>query len=261
LTQQEECPNCGSKEIIKDPETGERICAECGIVLSEDALDRGPEWRAFTPQERESKQRTGTPISNIFYDQSLSIDALHLPRRIKEQAIEIYRQALKEDLIRGQTIDGFVAASIYAACRQAKIPRSLKEVAELSTQDIKTVSRIYRQILRELDIRMPIDYPMKFVPRIANLIKVKPTTDQLTVEILKRAHKEKTLAGKDPRGMAAAALYLACKHNNEECTQKEISDAAGITEVTLRNRLRDLEELFQEKDLEIIRNNILRTKS
>jgi len=300
LSNQTECPNCGSSDIIEDPDTGERICKNCGYVISEQALDRGPEWRAFTPEERESKKRTGSPLSNLYYDKGLSTtfdprdargtseetqrmwrlkrrdtrtklsetgarnlkialkemdrmtDALHIPRGVKEEAIEIYRKTLEEDLIRGQTIDGFVAASIYAACRRAKIPRSLKEVADLSTQDHKTVSRIYRQILQELDLRMPIDYPMKFVPRIANQVKVTPKTDQLTVEILREARQEKALAGKDPRGMAAAALYMACKHNKEGCTQREVSEAAGTSEVTLRNRLRDLEEIFGKEDLDSI---------
>lgn len=297
MSEQVKCPNCGSTDHIEDPDTGERVCKNCGLVISEYSLDRGPEWRAFTPEERLSKRRTGSPLSNVYYDKGLSttfdprdargtseetqrmwrlkrtdtrtklsgtkasnlvialkemdrmINALHLPRGIKEQAIDIYRQTLEEDLIKGQTIDGFVAASIYAACRQAKIPRTLKEVADLSTQDHKTISRIYRQILQELDLRMPIDYPMKFVPKIANQIKVTPRTDQLTVEILREARREKALTGKDPRGMAAAALYMACKHNKEGCTQKEISEAAGTSEVTLRNRLRDLEELFTDEDL------------
>ena len=300
MSNQVECPNCGSTDHVEDPETRERICKNCGYVISEYALDRGPEWRAFTPEERESKRRTGSPLSNVYYDRGLSTtfdpkdtkgtseetqrmwrlkrrdtrtklsetgarnlktalkemarmaDALHVPRGVKEEAIDIYRQTLEEDMIVGQTIDGFVAASLYAACRRTKIPRSLKEVADLSTQDLKTVSRIYRQILRELDMRMPIDYPMKFVPRIANKVKVTPRTDQLTVEILREARQEKALAGKDPRGMAAAALYMACKHNQEGCTQREISEAAGTSEVTLRNRLRDLEEIFMEEDLETI---------
>jgi transcription initiation factor TFIIB len=300
LSDEVECPNCGSSDIVEDPDTGEIICKNCGYVISEQAIDRGPEWRAFTHEERESKKRTGSPLSSLYYDRGLSTtfdprdvrgtseetqrmwrlkrrdtrtklsetgarnlkialkemermtDALHIPRGVKEEAIEIYRRTLEDDLIRGQTIDGFVAASIYAACRRAKIPRSLKEVADLSTQDHKTVSRIYRQILQELDLRMPIDYPMKFVPRIANQVKVTPKTDQLTVEILREARQEKALAGKDPRGMAAAALYMACKHNKEGCTQREVSEAAGTSEVTLRNRLRDLEEIFGKEELDSI---------
>ena len=221
------CRSCRSKDVIEDPDTGERICAGCGVVIDESALERGPEWRAFTSQERENMQRTGPPISNVYYDQGLSttfdprdtrgtsedqqrmwrlkrrdtrtkltetglrnlkialiemerlIDALHLPRGIKEQAIEIYKQTLKKDLIRGQTIDGFVAASIYAACRQAKIPRSLKEVAELSTQEIKTISRIYRQILQELDIRMPIVDGIKATEEIIPLFTLNKSMDKV----------------------------------------------------------------------------------
>lgn len=299
------CPNCGSNRIIHDPESGESICANCGMVIEDVSVDRGPEWRAFTPEERMSKRRTGAPISNVYYDRGISTtftpkdmrggtteqrqrmwrlkkwdtrtkldetsarnlsdaltemdrlaENLHLPSGIKEQAAKIYRQALEKDLIRGRTISGFVAASLYAACRQAKIPRSLKEVSEASTQDMKTVSRTYRLLLRELDIKMPIDYPMKFVPRISSRVEVSRDTDRLTVEILRRAREEKTLTGKDPRGMAAAALYMACKHNNEGCTQRVVSEAAGTSEVTLRNRLRDLEELFNESDLETIMENL-----
>jgi transcription initiation factor TFIIB len=274
-------------------------------VIDEATFDRGPEWRAFTPEEKMSKRRTGAPISSIYYDKGLSTtfspkdmrggtseerqrmwrlkkwdtrtkmdmtsarnlsdaltemdrmaETLHLPSGVKEHAATIYRKALDKDLIRGRTIAGFVAASIYAACRQARLPRSLKEVSKASVHDIKTVSRTYRLLIKELDIRMPIDYPMKFVPRIASKVEVSIDTDRLTVEILRRAREEKTLTGKDPRGMAAAALYMACKHNKEGCTQREVSEAAGTSEVTLRNRLRDLEELFGEKELKRLMSDL-----
>jgi len=286
------CSNCGSHRIVHDSDTGESICGNCGIVLEDVSVDRGPEWRAFTPEERLNKQRTGGPISNLYYDRGLATkfdpkdvkggsseerqklwrlkkwdtrtkldkkgkrnlshaltkldriaEDLHLPKDVKEKASDIYRKALDKDMIRGRTIEGFVAASIYAACRQSKVPRSLKEVSKASTQDMKTISRTYRLLLWELDLKMPVDHPMKFVPRIASEVEVSRETDRLTVEILRKAKKEKALMGKDPRGMAAAALYLAGKTNEEGCTQREVSDAAGTSEVTLRNRLRDLEEL------------------
>jgi transcription initiation factor TFIIB len=176
-------------------------------------------------------------------------DTLHLPDSIREKAAIIYRRALEEDLIKGRTIAGFVAASVYAACRQARIPRSLQEVSEASTRDHKDVSRTYRFLLRELDLKMPVDYPMKFVPRFASKVDVSRETDRLTVEILQEAREKKALIGKDPRGIAAAALYLACKANDERCTQKDIAKAAGTTEVTLRNRLRDLENVVEQTDL------------
>lgn len=106
-------------------------------------------------------------------------DILHLPNGVKERAAIIYRKALEEDLIKGRTIAGFVAASAYAACRLTKTPRALKEVAEASTEDKKDVSRKYRYLLRKLGLKMPVDFPMKFVPKITSRLDVSRETDRL----------------------------------------------------------------------------------
>ena len=171
------------------------------------------------------------------------VDELNLPKRLSDRAARIYRNCLDLDLIRGRTIAGFVAASVYAACREAKVPRSLSEISEISIEDNKDVSRIYRLLVRKLDLHLPIDGPMKFIPRIASELNIDRSTDRLSAEILRKARDEKMLVGKNPRGMVAAALYLACKMNDNKTTQKEIAYAAGTTEVTLRNRLRDLEQI------------------
>jgi transcription initiation factor TFIIB len=167
---------------------------------------------------------------------------LHVPNNVKEQAAFIYRKALKADLIRGRSIDAFVAASIYAACREAEVPRPIKKVSEASTRDHSEVARTYRLIIKELKIRMPVDGPMKFVPSIAAKLKLRSDTEQRAVNILRIAKIKQGLVGKDPRGLAAAALYMACLENDDRRIQKEVAQAAGTTEVTLRNRLRGLED-------------------
>jgi transcription initiation factor TFIIB len=173
-------------------------------------------------------------------------DRLHLPRRIKDKSLFIYRKALKEDLIRGRTISDFVAAAIYAACRQSKVPRSLANVSEASGRSVKDISRTYRLLVRSLKIRMPVDSPMKFVPRIAASLNIDLATERKTIESLRRAGERKLLIGKDPRSMATAALYMACKSNKRKMTQKRLADAAGISTVSLRNRLRELETAFND---------------
>jgi transcription initiation factor TFIIB len=165
---------------------------------------------------------------------------LHIPQNIKEQAATIYRKALRKDLIRGRSIDAFVAASIYAACRRSEIPRPLKEITKASLRQHSEVSRTYRMLLKELGIKMPIDTPMKFVPNIASKLNINRTTEQKAIQILRDASKKRGLTGKDPRGLAAAALYMACNQNGEKKIQKDIAIAAGTTEVTLRNRLRGI---------------------
>jgi len=175
-------------------------------------------------------------------------DRLHLPQSIKEEAAVVYREALKRDLIKGRTISGFVVASVYAACRKAKIPRSLQEVSDASIEDKKDVARTYRYLIRELNLKLPVDYPMKFVPKIAAELDVSREADELSIRILREAKERRVLAGRDPRGMAAAALYMACKASDERVTQKDIAEVADTTEVTLRNRLRDLEEMVAQTD-------------
>ncbi|HUS77975.1 MAG TPA: TFIIB-type zinc ribbon-containing protein [Patescibacteria group bacterium] len=177
------------------------------------------------------------------------IATLHLPDTIRKQAALTYRKALKQDLIRGRSIDAFVVASIYAACRAHRVPRSLKSIAKASTREYSEVSRTYRLLIRELDLRMPVDDPMKFVSGIASKLKLKRQAEQHAVEILREAKRRQGLSGKDPQGVAAAALYMACQTVKEKRIQKEVAAAAGTTEVTLRNRLKGLMEILGDSEI------------
>jgi len=167
---------------------------------------------------------------------------------VKEAAALIYRRALKKDLIRGRSIEAFVAASIYAACRQSKVPRPLNEITRASTRDRGEITRTYRLLVRDLNIKMPVDDPMKFIPSIASKLRLRRDTEQRAVEILNKARQVRGLSGKDPRGLAAAALYMASLDADDRRTQKDVAEAAGTTEVTLRNRLRGLEETLRVVD-------------
>ena len=292
------CPRCGSGDLIMDPERGEEICGQCGLVISEGMVNLGPEWRAFTSAERDARARTGAGASYALYDKGLSTGfrgsrdghgnrldietrarmrklkryddrskrdesrgrnlsiamseldrlaaVLHIPRGVKEEAALLYRKALGRDLIRGRSIDAFVAASLYAACRLHRVPRPLKNVARASTRDYSEVARTYRLLLRELNLKMPVDDPMKFVSGIASKLKLGQGTELHAIEILRRARERQGLSGKDPRGIAAAALYRACVESGDRRIQKEVAEAAGTTEVTLRNRLRGLEDALRD---------------
>ena len=293
------CTKCGGTNIIIDPDAGEEVCGRCGLVLNDEIVDTGPEWRAFTSAEKASRTRVGMARSYAIYDMGLSTSfrggrdargnklnadtrnmmnklkrydtrsklddtwgrnlsiamaeldrlsaVLSIPKTVKESAAFIYRQALKADLIRGRSIDAFIAASVYAACRRHKLPRPLKEISKVSTREHSEVSRSYRLLHRELKLKMPIDDPMKFVSGIASKLDLRPTTERHAVDILMRARKRKGLSGKDPRGIAAAALYMACIELDDKRIQKDVASAAGTTEVTLRNRLKGLEETLRER--------------
>ena len=150
------------------------------------------------------------------------------------------RKALDKGLVRGRSIAAIAAAALYAACRASGTPRSLREIAEASFVDRKEVARCYRLLLRELDFQMPIADPLTYVSKIAEKNGISGKTQGAAIAILREARRKRAVAGKDPMGLAAAALYIACLQNNEKKTQKDIAEAAGVTEVTVRNRYKVL---------------------
>ncbi len=163
-------------------------------------------------------------------------DKLSLTDAVIEKAAYIYRKAMDMKLVKGRSIQGLVAACVYAACRDTETPRTLDNVADGINIRRKDVARCYRLIFRELDLKVPVADPVNGIPRIASIAGLGEKTKRKAVEILKMAKKIGMVAGKDPTGLAAAALYLACITDGGNKTQKEISEASGVTEVTIRNR-------------------------
>jgi len=170
-------------------------------------------------------------------------EKIYVPPPVKEEAAVIYRKALDEGIIRGRSIEAIATAAFYAACRENGIPRTVKEIAEASLVDKKEVNRCYRMLLRELDVQMPVPNLISYVSKIASPIGISEKTQGRAIEIIRMAKKipgKYGAGGKDPMGLAAAALYIACLENNEPGTQREIAERAGVTEVTVRNRYRPL---------------------
>lgn len=169
-------------------------------------------------------------------------DKLALSDAVIEKTAYIYRKALEKGLVKGRTIPSLAAAALYAACRDSEVPRTLHDVANGINVKRKDVARCYRLLVRELDLKMPIIDPIKRISRIASKAGLGEKTKRNALLILKDALEIEITAGKDPMGIAAAALYLSCVSNGENRTQKDIAQAAGVTEVTIRNRYKGLKE-------------------
>jgi transcription initiation factor TFIIB len=176
---------------------------------------------------------------------------LNLPEHIQETAWKIYTLVAKKKLTMGRTIEGFVAASLYAAIRVHDSPKLMEEVAEVSEADRHTVVRSLGMIIREV---LP-EIGLKYNPITAEQLIFRFGTDLgLSLEIQKQALKMLVMAskkglrrtGKDPKGMAASALYLAAKKTDDKRTQSDIADIGGITEVTLRSRNKEIKKFFNK---------------
>ncbi len=171
---------------------------------------------------------------------------LKLPKSVEEEAARIYTMAVQRGLVRGRSMESVVAGSLYASCRRHEVPRTLDELSEASGIDKKEVGRTYRFITRELGIRILPSNPVDYLPRFVSALKLSAETQSKAVDILNKARDAELTSGRGPTGIAAASLYVAALMNNEKRTQREVADVAGVTEVTIRNRYK---ELLKELDL------------
>jgi transcription initiation factor TFIIB len=293
-----DCPECGSKSLVRDYERAEIICTECGLVVDQNLVDTGPEWRAFDSEQIIKRSRTGAPMTYLIHDKGLStvIDwrdqdssgraipsknraqlfrirrwqqrirvsnakernlaialtelnkvssKLSLPKNVRETAAVIYRRAVDKGLIRGRSIDGVAAATVYAACRQCKVPRTLDEIAEATRMDRKEIGRVYRYICRELEINLNPTTPIDYIPRFCSELNLNKDVQSKAVEILSKVMDMQITSGRGPMGVSAAAIYIASVLVGERRTQQEISNVAGVTEVTIRNRYKEIAERLE----------------
>jgi transcription initiation factor TFIIB len=290
----EGCPECGGN--VTGGDRDERVCADCGLVVDEQSIDAGPEWRAFDAAEREKRSRVGAPMSEMLHDKGLSttigfdrtdaygntldgrkrrqlkrlrtwnqrsktegahdrnlrhalgeIDrmasALGLPKPVREMASVIYRRALDADLLRGRSIEGMSTAALYAASRLDGVARSIDEIAAVSRVEDLEIKRAYRYIDRELGLETPPAHPNEYLGRFASDLACDEETERLARELIETVVEEGIHSGKSPVGIAASALYAAGQLQDDRLTQADISDVANVSEVTIRNRYREVLEV------------------
>lgn len=189
--------------------------------------------QALEPEDRNLKQ--------AMTELKMYAEKIRVPSAVLERAAYIYRKALDKNMVRGRSITGMILASLYAACRGLEVPKTLKDLAAVSTLKKKEIGRCYRLLLRDLELTMPVPPPTEYVPRIASKAGLTEPIKREAYEILKKAAEKGIQPGKAPMGLAGAALYIACLKMNVGRTQKDIAIAAEITEVTIRNRFKSLE--------------------
>lgn len=167
---------------------------------------------------------------------------LNLPSVVRDEASRVYNFVLQRGLVRGRSMESVIAACIYAACRSYNIPRTLDEIAAASDVERKEIGRTYRFIVRKLKIKVTPSSPKDYISRFSSILHLSPKTQNEALKILKRADISELTSGRGPAGIAAAGLYVAALMNDEKKTQREVADVAGITEVTIRNRYKELIE-------------------
>ncbi len=167
---------------------------------------------------------------------------LSIPNDVRETAAVIYRKAVKQNMIRGRSIEGVVAGALYAACRITDVPRTLGEIASVTRVKKKEIGRTYRIMSRYLKLNIMPSKPEDYISRFCSKLKLSMDTRAKSMEILKQAENTGLTSGKGPTGVAAAAIYIASLMTGERRTQRAVAEVAGVTEVTIRNRYKELTE-------------------
>ena len=218
------------------------------------SIDRLRKWDNRSPAFGSQEKNLGVAMREL----EKMGDKLGVSQAVRERAAYIYRKALERGLLRGRSIIGISAASLYAAMRDTETPRTLKDIAGVNNLDKKSVARDYRILLREMDLSMPVADAAKNVNRIASRVGFSEKVSRKAVEIIRKTEEKEISAGKSPMGLAASSLYLAGVIEGEVKTQKEIAEEAGVTEVTVRNRYKGLRaDLGKELGLEEVEPQIV----
>ncbi|MCH2440477.1 MAG: transcription initiation factor IIB [Candidatus Poseidoniia archaeon] len=289
------CPECKSKHLVRDYNRGEMTCSGCGLVIDENFIDLGPEWRAFDAEQNEKRARGGAPMTVMVHDKGLSTDIgwgnrdtygnvvptknraqlfrmrkwqnrtrastsadrnlslaltelnrlaskIGLHRQVREAAAMLYRRAVNQNLVRGRSVEGVAAAALYGACRSCEVPRTLNEITEASRASKKEVGRTYRYISRELKLNLQPASPVVYINRFCKELELPGHVENAAIRILNQAVEAELTSGRGPTGVAAATIYIASVLYNMRKTQKQIATTVGVTEVTIRNRYKELAE-------------------
>ncbi len=200
----------------------------------------------FWDGRTQANKSTAKNFRQAFNDLSRLQDKLGLSEAIVEKTAYIYRKAIERNLSRGRSISALIAAALYAACRDAEIPRTLIDVSDASNVKRRELARCYRLLIQELNLKIPVMNAVQCVARIGNNLGISEKTKRYAIKIINEYQQSGDIAGKNPTGIAAAAIYLAIIEMNEKFSQKQVADVANISEVTIRNRSNSIKKVFNQ---------------
>lgn len=193
--------------------------------------------RTITSEER--------GLSNVLSKINELCEALNLPDNVAETAAQIYRTSARMKVAKSKSILGMTAATVYLACRKCGVSRTLKEVARAAGMEKGSVARYFRLVLKEVEKEyIPPPSVEKYISKLVNTAKIHPKVEHLALNLSRQTNDPKISSGKAPAGLAAAYVYLSSVMLGQHLPQREVAEFAEVTEVTVRNRCREILDNF-----------------
>ncbi len=210
-----------------------------------------PAMRATTERMRKWQSRSRTinseerGLANVLTKIGELCQTLNLPDNVAETAAQIYRTSAKMKVAKSKSILGMTAATVYLACRKCGVSRTLKEVARAAGMEKGSVARYFRLVLKEVEKEyVPPPSVEKYISKLINTAKIDPRVEHLALTLSAKTSDSKISSGKAPAGLAAAYVYLSSVLVGEHLPQREVAEFAEVTEVTVRNRCREILDNF-----------------
>ncbi|HSG83115.1 MAG: transcription initiation factor IIB family protein [Nitrosopumilus sp.] len=269
------CRSCGAVSLEKSVDvtaettglTGENYQnnSRVGMKTSLKMADRG----LSTIMESQDKDSTGKSLSNenrrMFYRlrmwdrnsrSAISVKSfqkaftlldgisskLALPESVVEETAYLFRKIAAKKILAGRSTTSMLCATVYISCRLTDTPRTLQDVADAGNIKKKQLQRIYRFLVKELNLHPETYNPKEFVTRISKSVGLSEKSERFAFKILNLAAEKSVTTSKNPMAMAAAAINLASVINKEKISQLKISAASGISAVTIRDRTKEIRE-------------------
>ncbi|QKQ99373.1 transcription initiation factor IIB family protein [Metallosphaera tengchongensis] len=301
-----QCPICGGIDIILDPSRGLYVCRNDGVVIEENLVDQGPEWRVFDPSDHQKKSRVGAAVTERVHDKGIATvigfggrvkdklkavrlqrlqnktrvsskdkkivtflsilnseaGKLGLPVHVKEDAAGILKKLVESGLARRVDMYALVGATLYYVCRVNKIPiypQEIKDRYQLNSSDLWNALERVQKVAKAEKINYPYPVagegvimrgpsPIEHIPKIINTLKLPQPIETKAADIVDMLYRNGLTSGKSYLSIAAAAVYLVSTLMDHKKTQKEVAEALKITEVTIRNRYK---EIIDALDIEV----------
>ena len=259
------CPECQNQDIISEGD-GIMSCKVCNLIF-----DSGPQWMKYKPSEGKKKisetrtvmKNSATIIewqnsvrTNITVGKNILLaseeinritELLKLNHNIIESSLEIFSSSSKKGIVRGRSTQRVAAASVFTACRLANLPITLDEIANKCSLNRNELSKLHRLIKRKLKLKISVSNSINFLPKFIQILALPKNVENEAREIITFVEESQYRHGISPIALLGAAIYLSCKKAKVKRSQLEIAKTLGTSEVTLRNRSKEIKALIESK--------------
>jgi len=246
-----ECPACGNGDIDESVSGFDGVCDACGFVIHDETDPTPPDWQLAENNSEETQRddwlavcqvrdATEKQLAQAFAAIEDLAQTLNLPTGLRQDSADLYCEAFRSKTTDGRDTTSFVAACVRLASLQSEKPIPTSRLTEIEDAESKKFRLSYNALQEELERSPPTPTPVDYIWFLDKALDLDESKITATDRALQAVTGDDALIGKDPKGIAAATVYLKGEHY----TQAAVAEAVGVSTETIRVRANQLQELL-----------------